>query len=117
MSNWGVISLRIVDMLEQLGPMTTSEIAKELGVERDSMGSIITRLRKPSKRPRGPKRVYVHDWRDEEDGQRAYLRAVYGAGNKKDAPKPERKSGAERSKRCRDNRRQKSLTNLFNATP
>lgn len=116
MSNWGVTALRIVDKLEQLGPMTTSEIARELGVERDSMGSIITRLRKPSKRPRGPKRIHIADWRDEEDGQRTYLRAVYGAGNKKDAEKPERKSGAERSRRYRDNKRQQSF-NLFNATP
>ena len=115
MSNWGVMSLRIVDKLEQLGPMTASEIAKELAVARESLGSIITRLKQPSKRPLGPKRIHIADWRDEEDGQRTYLRAVYGAGNKKSAPKPDRKSDAERSKRYRDNKRQQSF-NLFNAT-
>lgn len=115
MSKWGVLALRIIDSLEQLGPMTTSEIAREIGRDRNGMGSVLTRLMQKSKRPPGPKRVYIKDWRDEEDGQRCYLRAIYAAGDKPNKPKPERKTRAERSKRYRDNKRQQSI-NLFNAT-
>lgn len=115
MSRWGIIVVRIMDALEQLGPMTSAELARELAIDRDTVGSVLSRLKRPSKRPVGPKRVHVVDWCDEDEGSRTYLRAIYAAGNKVDATKPPRKSNAERSQRYRDNKRQQSI-NLFGVT-
>lgn len=114
-SNWGVTVVRVLDALEHVGPMTSGELARELDKHRDLIASVLTRLQRPSKRPVGPRRVYIADWRDEDEGQRIYLRAVYAAGNKKDAPKPARKNAAERSRRYRDNKRQQRIV-LFNDT-
>lgn len=88
MSTWGVTTLRMLDALEQHGPMTRSELCAHLGLDRQTAASIVSRLTKPSKRPLGPKRVYICDWRDDEEGQRKYLRAVYALGDKPDKPRP-----------------------------
>lgn len=89
MSTWGVTTLRMLDALEQHGPMTRTELCDHLGLDRTTAASIVSRLMKPSKRPVGPKRVYICDWRDDAEGERRYLRAVYAIGKKPDKPRPE----------------------------
>lgn len=93
MSKWGVLSLRVLDALEQVGPMTSSDMQAYLGLERPMGGSVMARLTKAT--PRQPKRAYVYDWRRDQDGQRSILRAVYAAGNKPCKKKPKAKSHAD----------------------
>jgi hypothetical protein len=99
MRAWGDTTQRMLDALETLGPMTRSEICAALDLNRDEASSIVTRLRRPRLRPEAPARVYISAWRDDEEGQRRYLRAVYALGCKPDAPKPryrERQLAAKR---------------------
>ena len=76
MRAWGVTTLRLIDLLETIGPMTRSEMCVHLGVGRQNVSSVVTRLMRPSLRPPGPKRVYICGWQDDHDGQRDYLRAI-----------------------------------------
>lgn len=99
---WGFLLLRILDALEQHGPMTSSEMCQHLGVPRTSAARVLTRLLRPS--PRIPRRVHISAWRREVDGQRNYLRAVYAAGDGADARRPavksHRDSHREYAQRC-----------------
>lgn len=110
MSKWGVVVLRILDALEQVGPMTTSEIAREIDVPRTRLGGVISRLNRPTIVPKAKKRIYIAEWRDDEENQRCYLRAVYAIGSKKDAEKPACKTPAERATRYRDRKRGKQAS-------
>lgn len=105
MSNWGVTTLRILDALEHVGPMTRAELARELGMPSNRIGSVITRLCQPVKRPAGPRRVRISGWRDEEEGSRCYLRAIYALGSGPDAVKPPAKNHTERARRYRAGKR------------
>lgn len=85
---WGVTTLRILDALEQIGPMTRSEMCRHLSLTREKCAAVFSRLLRPTLRPVGPKRIYVQSWRyDDEDG-RYYPRAVYAIGDMPDKPKP-----------------------------
>lgn len=88
MRGWGVTTLRILDALEQYGPMTRAEMSKHLNLPRQDCSAIFSRLSRPSKRPEGPKRIYITGWRYDEEGQRRYPRAVYAIGDLVDAAKP-----------------------------
>jgi hypothetical protein len=85
--------LRILDALEHVGPMTTSDMQEHLGLKRDPGGSVLNRLTHRTKTM--PKRVYIIDWRRSQDGQREYLRAVYALGDKPDKRKPPAKRRAD----------------------
>jgi len=92
---WGVLSLRIVDALERIGPMTARQIDKEIGRPVGTTSKNLRLLMAPTVLPRAPKRVYIHSWTQDEEGCRSYLRAVYAAGSKKDAEKPARLTNAQ----------------------
>lgn len=93
---WGVLTLRILDVLEQVGPMTASDLRDYLDLDRDPGGSVVHRLTKRTKR--FGKRAYIKEWRRCQDGQREYLRAVYAAGDKPDKPRPPAKSRGDVSR-------------------
>lgn len=80
---WGVLTLRVLDALEQYGPMTAQDVCSHLGLERRPGGSILGRLKAST-----PTRVHISAWQRDQEGQRQYLRAVYAAGPGVDAPKP-----------------------------
>lgn len=80
---WGVLTLRVLDALEQYGPLTAQEVCVHLGLARRPGGSIFGRLRAST-----PKQVHIVAWQRDQEGQRQYLRAVYAAGPGPDAPKP-----------------------------
>lgn len=89
--DWGNTIKRIIEVLQEQGPMTRVEIAQALGVDRMRVSAIITRMRAPTKTL--PKRVYVLTYVYEADGARYYPRAVYALGDRPDTrkPKPNRK--------------------------
>ena len=82
---WGVSTLRVMDLLERHGRMSSLQIAQELGVGRDCVASVISRLIRPSKK--FGRRVHIATWIDEVDGSRKYRRACYALGDKPDAKK------------------------------
>lgn len=94
---WGVLRDRILAMLEDLGPMTSAALARELGEPFSKVSGVVSRLTKPSADYQRPRRVHVHSWvYDGEDGGKAYPRALYAiGGDQPDAPKPARKSRKE----------------------
>lgn len=93
MSKWGVLTLRVLDALEHVGPMTASDMQQHLGLERPMGGSVMARLTQKTKTM--PKRAHICDWRREQDGQRSILRAVYAFGDKPNKRKPAAKSHTE----------------------
>lgn len=78
---WGVLTLRVLDALEHVGPMTTADMREHLGLARDPGGSLMSRLKSSG-------RVHVEEWRREHDGARRYPRAVWAFGPGRNAPKP-----------------------------
>jgi hypothetical protein len=110
---WGVTTLRILDALEHIGPMTRGEMCAHLRLTREKCAAIFTRLARPQLRPLGPKRVHISAWvYDGDDGERRYPRAVYAIGDGKDKPKPRSDTKANR-KRYRVNKTGRSLSAVF----
>lgn len=85
---WGDVTQRMLDALAELGPMTRSELCRAVGADRRTCASVVSRLMRPRQRPVAPRRVHICGWRDDEEGQRRYLRAVYALGDRPDARKP-----------------------------
>lgn len=84
---WGVSTLRLLDLLEQVGePMSTLQIAQHFDISRDRIASVISRLLRPSKT--FGRRLHIAKWISEVDGSRKYRRACYAIGDKPDAKKP-----------------------------
>lgn len=71
--------------------MTPDEICRHIGIQRDHVSTILTRLRKPGKEV--PQRVYVVRYVDDAEGMRRYPRPVYALGNRINVkrPKPDKK--------------------------
>lgn len=88
---WGNTADLLLLSLRERGPSTSIQLAEELGLHRDQVASIITRLRRPGKRGphAGKKRAHIAAWhRSEVAGARAYTRAIYAFGPGACAPKP-----------------------------
>lgn len=98
---WGDTTTRILALLQDVGPMTRSEVCRHLGLEREDCAAIMSRLLRPTKRPEGPPRLHVSAWIFDEEGQRYYPRAVYSLGNGPNVRKPKVKRN-EVSKRYRE---------------
>jgi DNA-binding Lrp family transcriptional regulator len=82
----GPIVLSILAALEADGPMTRSELVQALGMSRNKISSVLSRL--SHKQQLVPKRVYIsHYQMDSEAGGRKYPRASYALGDKPDAKK------------------------------
>lgn len=68
--------------------MTRAAICRHLGGTRNEIGSVVSRLNRPTTTQ--PKRIYILRYTYEDEGSNvAYPRAVYALGNKPDAIKPE----------------------------
>lgn len=110
---WGVQTQRILDLLEHQGPMTRSEACQILGIDRQSAASIFSRLMRPTKRPEDrPKRIHICGYRNDEEGQRRYPRAIYAIGNKPDARRPTADPKAAK-RRYWANRKGRLLNSVF----
>lgn len=80
---YGQTVREITRLLTELGPMTTSEISRELGQTRMYVSSVVARMRKASALM--PQRVYISAYVDEDEASRRYPRAVYALGDAEDA--------------------------------
>lgn len=105
---YGGIIVRILDLLS-VSPMTLAELCEELGgYSRTSMAKLLWNLSRESKRK--PKRIHVSGWVTDHPGQRAYPRAVYSLGDKKDKIKPYRSRETQKQEaKLRYNSKARSL--------
>jgi hypothetical protein len=90
----------IVQALTEIGPMTSTELARHLGVDRDCVASYLKRLRYGS--PQVKRCVRIESWAMDQEGQRRYTRAVYAIGTAPDAKKP-KVNPTQRGWECRRN--------------
>jgi hypothetical protein len=87
MRKYGFLVKEIEEKLSELGPMTGAELCQEIGVDKLSLSSVVSRMTRPSKT--FPKRLYISGYTYEhETHDRRYPRAVYALGDLEDKPKP-----------------------------
>ena len=96
MRGWGNTTDRILLLLQD-HELTKIEICSALGLTHDDVASVLTRLRRVSKK--FGKRIYICGWQREAVGKRYYLRAVFKAGGSVDKQKPAALTPRERSQR------------------
>jgi DNA-binding CsgD family transcriptional regulator len=82
---WGSTRDRILILLEQ-EPMTKAEICRRLELSHDQVASVLSQLKKKSKR--FPKRIYISGHTRHAISGRTYIRALYALGSSPDK-KPE----------------------------
>lgn len=103
----------VLQALRVIGPMTRNELCKEIGITRDRIGEILTRLRRPGKRPVRPRLIHVVDYRYDEEGQKAYPRAIYALGDLPDKPAPRPMSGKMKQRAYWTRKRAQRINSVF----
>ena len=108
----GPIVLGILAVLETDGPMTRSELVQSLGMTRNKVSAVLSRMNKMR-----PKRVYItHYQMDSDAGGRKYPRASYALGDHPDAKKI-KTTAVQNSAHYRENLKGR-VTSVFDlATP
>ncbi len=101
---YGEIVSKILWVLENYGPMTTSEICEHMGIYRECVSTIISRMAKAGRKL--PKRIYIKSYVHDEIGQKRYPRAIYDIGDKPNAKRPR---SDKKAIRARYNAKIKSL--------
>jgi DNA-binding transcriptional regulator LsrR (DeoR family) len=104
--------LGILAVLEADGPMTRSELVQALGLSRNKVSAVLSRMNNMR-----PKRVYItHYQMDSDAGGRKYPRAAYALGNRPDAKKV-KTTDTQNSAHYRENLKGR-VTSVFDlATP
>lgn len=85
------IRSRILNLLQELGPMTARELAEQLKIKH--VNQIAAALQ-------GCDNFHISGYRRDEDGGRLYPRALYAYGLGKDANKPPKLSKQEYNRRA-----------------
>lgn len=111
-AKWGSVGEQIMKLLEELGPLTRSEVCEHLGVERGAAAAILTRLCKET--PMRPKRAHIAGYTYDTEGLRRYPRALYAAGNRPDKKKPKSQPSENRKRYRQKLRKQMTMNSVFN---
>lgn len=90
------IRLKILTLLQELGPMTARELAEQLRIK--NVNRIAMILNECDE-------YHISGYRRDEDGGRLYPRALYAYGPGKDADKPPKLSTQEYNRRAREKMR------------
>ena len=77
---------KILALVEESGGMTRAEIEKAVGLPREHVSAVVSRLNKAG--ARGPKRIYISHYVHDQEGAKNYPRAVYCLGDNADALRP-----------------------------
>lgn len=102
---WGNTTDRILLSLLNDGPSTSLQLATELGMRRDQVAPVLSRLQEPLKRRpnAGQQRVHICAWHWESvAGARAHLRPIYAIGPGVAPPKPPARKPRRRKKDSAD---------------
>lgn len=87
-TRYGQVTALMLQALEEVGPMTLSELCDHIGRDRDQVGSVVSRLQRASVKT--PRRIHITGYTNDTEGKRTYPRAIYALGDLPNAP---RKSG------------------------
>jgi hypothetical protein len=98
---WGNTTDRILLLLAE-EPMTKAEICRRLDLSHDQVSNRLSQLKRKSKK--FGKRIYIAEYTRHAKLGRTYLRAMYAAGDKKDAEKLKPMTPRERSQRSHQKR-------------
>lgn len=109
---YGETVKRITELISDLGPMSTCELSEEMGRDRMFISAVLSRMRRPTKTM--PKRLYVIRYIDKVESARAYPRAVFALGDKKDAQKPKADKRASRKASDQRRRMRNTMNSVFN---
>lgn len=77
---------QILAALDELGRATCTEIATHIGVDRNNVSRVVSRMCVATKEL--PQRVHIVDYVRDADGEKSYPRAVYARGKGENKPKP-----------------------------
>lgn len=83
---YGETKNRILELIQESGGMTRSEIERGVGLPREHVSAVVSRLAKPG--AKDPKRIYVSHYVYDQEGAKKYPRAVYCLGDNEDAKRP-----------------------------
>lgn len=78
---WGATANAVRAMLQELGPMTRAEIQRELGIPRDRVSAVVSRLHAAGE-------THISEYTHDDENAVRYPRAVYSWGPGKDVKKP-----------------------------
>lgn len=100
----------VIATLLEIGPSTSLEVGNYLKLPRNSLTSVMSRMRKASKRK--PKRIYIKEYVHDAEGLKRHTRAVYDVGDLPDAkwPKYDKLANKRKSERARERR---GITSVF----
>lgn len=90
------IRSKILNLLQELGPMTARELAEQLKIKH--VNQIAAALQKSDN-------FHISSYRRDEDGGRLYPRALYAYGPGKDAKKPPKLGKQEYNRRAKEKMR------------
>lgn len=96
---------QVLELLEQIGPMSAREIADYIGHRIEDIHSAIKVIRR-SEECGEPRRLYIKDWEFPQRPHGGRENAVWALGNHRDKKKPERDRAATK-KRYEDKRNAK----------
>lgn len=93
----------VLALLKEHGPMTGAELASFFMPHlKRNVSRVVSDIRARA----GEKKIYIKEWvHKSELSEKFYPRAVYALGNKPDAPKPRRLTGAQVTERYRQRMR------------
>jgi len=111
-AKYGEITKGILKKLRELGPMTRTEIQEAVGVDKESIAAILSRLHKET--PRMGKQIYITGWTHDAESQRRYPRAIYYVGKRHDAKKPKPNDLETRRRYDRKRHALFSMNSVFN---
>ena len=98
------------DLLEQVGPLATAEVATFFPDTRyQDVAAIMSNMRKRL----ATKRVYICEWTREIGQGKSYLRPVYALGSKPDARKPSPVSNSKKCQRWREKQRIPKINSVW----
>lgn len=112
MKAFGEVVALVLKALAENGPMTRVELEGVIGISKDQLSPIVSRMNKDT--PKCGKRLHIKGWVYDAERERRYPRAIYALGNGVDAKKP-KESRIEIRRRYEAKQRMKYTTNsVFN---
>lgn len=114
-AGYGATVELILWALREYGPMTRAEIERAIGKDHRTVSAVVSRMAKRG--PASAKRVYILEYRHEDDevaGKRRYPRAVFALGDNPDAKRPKPDVAANKRRYNQGKKAHLLMNSVFN---
>lgn len=111
-AEYGELTKLVLDALKSYGPMTQAEICVTVGLTKERLGNVVSRLHYNA--PKVGKQIHIVKYVYDAEGMRRYPRAVYAIGFGIDALKPKSDKKAIKRRYEEKRRRMFSMNSVFN---